>query len=96
MLLPEPRGPVSSAIVEAILRQDPSLLLSLTHAQIVDPVGDEDLQIALWTCYELHYQGFDGCEPTWERQPELIATRRTLEAGLLRAVESHLAQRSTA
>ena len=86
MLLPAPRGPVSSSIVEAMLRQDPSLLISPTDGPADDPVSDEDLQLALWICYELHYHGFDGCDPTWEWQPELIATRRTLETRLLRAL----------
>ena len=59
MLLPAPRGPVSSSIVEAMLRQDPSLLISPTDGPADDPVSGEDLQLALWICYELHYHGFD-------------------------------------
>src|ERR1700710_2467542 len=86
MLLPAPRGPVSSSIREAIHRQEPSLLAPPNEACTVDPVSDEDLQLALWMCYELHYHGFNDCDPTWEWQPELIGTRRTLEAQLLRAL----------
>jgi pyrroloquinoline quinone (PQQ) biosynthesis protein C len=86
MLLPAPRGPISSSIIEAIHRQEPSLLAPHSEACTVDPVSDEDLQLALWMCYELHYHGFNDCDPTWEWQPELIGTRRTLEAQLLRAL----------
>lgn len=86
MLPPAPRGSVSSSIIAAIHRQDPSLLAQPSEASAHDAVSDEDLQLALWMCYELHYQGFDGCDPTWEWQPELIATRRTLEARLLGAL----------
>jgi hypothetical protein len=48
--------------------------------QVDDPIGDEDLQLALYCCYELHYRGFDGVDPDWEWAPGLLATRATLEA----------------
>jgi hypothetical protein len=86
VLLPAPRGPLSSSIAEAIHRQDPSLLAPPSQACTDDPVSDEDLELALWMCFELHYQGFDDCAPAWEWQPELIGTRRALEDRLLRAL----------
>lgn len=43
-----------------------------------DPLGD-DLQLALHTCYELHYQGFTGVDPEWEWQPDLLRLRGALE-----------------
>jgi len=91
MLLPAPRGPVSRSIVEAIHCQDPSQLAPASERCTADPVSDEDLQLALWMCYELHYQGFDDCDPTWEWQPELIGTRRLLEAGLLQGLRREVA-----
>jgi hypothetical protein len=85
MLLPVPRGPVSSSITEAMHRQDPALLAS-PAVRLDDPVTDEDLQLALWLCYELHYQSFHDCDPSWEWQPELITVRRALEDRLLTAL----------
>jgi hypothetical protein len=52
-------------------------------AQLVDrvaePLGDDDLQLALYLCYELHYRGFPGVDPDWEWSPTLLAARRILE-----------------
>ncbi len=48
-----------------------------------DPAGpvweDEDLQLALWCCYELHYRGFDDVDEDWEWHPAIVAFRRSLE-----------------
>src|ERR1700709_691851 len=86
MLLPAARGPVSAAIVQALARQDPTLLMTPASGPPRDPVVEEDLQLALWICYELHYRGFEGTDPTWEWQPQLIAVRRALEQRLLVAL----------
>jgi hypothetical protein len=83
MLLPEPRGPVSHAIVQALSHNDLSLLRLPCDIAPVDPVTDEDVQLALWLCYELHYRGFDDIDPIWEWQPELITVRRALEGQVL-------------
>ena len=40
---------------------------------------DEDLQLALYLCYELHYRGLAGVDPEWEWDPELIRFRSRLE-----------------
>ena len=34
---------------------------------------DEDLQLTLAICYELHYRGFDGVDDAWEWDPELLS-----------------------
>lgn len=86
MLLPAFRGRVSASIVQALQSRDPSLLVTGAEAPALDPVTDEDLQLSLWICYELHYQGFEDTDPTWEWQPELIALRRRLEQHLLAAL----------
>jgi hypothetical protein len=44
-----------------------------------DPVGDDDLQLALYCCYELHYRGLAGIDDDWEWDPELLAFRARLE-----------------
>jgi len=71
--LPLPRGPVSEALVAA-LRDSPHPLDPLTGD--IDP---EDLQLALYCCYELHYRGFDGVADEWEWEPSLLALRAQLE-----------------
>jgi Iron-containing redox enzyme len=45
-----------------------------------DPLSDEDLQLALYVCYELHYRGLPGVSDDWEWEPSLLALRRRLEA----------------
>ena len=77
-------------IVDAIRRNDPELLVLQPDAYVADPVMDDDLQLALWTCYELHYQGFDDCGSSWEWQPELIRLRGALEAQLLAGLHRHI------
>ena len=50
-----------------------------------DPYG-LDLQLALYTCYELHYRGFAGVNPRWEWNPALLHVRGRLEEAFLSAV----------
>ncbi|SPM39961.1 hypothetical protein MNAB215_2155 [Mycobacterium numidiamassiliense] len=50
-----------------------------------DPYG-LDLQLALCMCYELHYRGFAGVDPTWEWNPELLRLRAELERAFLAGV----------
>lgn len=45
-----------------------------------------DLQLALYMCYELHYRGFAGVDPTWEWNPALLHLRGQLERAFLAAV----------
>jgi len=47
-----------------------------------DPLSDQDLQLALYLCYELHYRGLPGVADEWEWEPTLLALRRDLEAAL--------------
>ena len=77
--LPVPRGPLSHAILEALVL-DPHRLAAPEVPNPADPLGDEDLQLALYLCYELHYRGLDGVADEWEWEPSLLALRRRLEA----------------
>jgi Iron-containing redox enzyme len=40
---------------------------------------DDDFQLALWVCYELHYRGFDDVHENWEWHPAVIAFLGELE-----------------
>jgi hypothetical protein len=70
--LPGPRGPASAALLAA-LRRPPHAL------EPAAPDGHEDLHLALYCCYELHYRGFAGVDPAWEWAPGLLAFRAGLE-----------------
>jgi len=71
--LPEPRGPVSEALF-AGLRKPPHRLDGVAGS-----VEAEDLHLALYCCYELHYRGFEGVGEAWEWEPSLLALRGELE-----------------
>lgn len=75
--LPEPRGPVSE-MVTVSLRAEPGSAKSLPA---FDDVWCDDVQLALYLCYELHYRGFDGVDDGWEWDPGLLAARAGLERG---------------
>ena len=56
----------------------------------VDVLADDDLQLALYLCYELHYRGLPGVDPDWEWEPSLIGFRNALEARFLDALFTEL------
>jgi len=75
--LPQPRGPIGERLFAA-LRSEPHRLDPIPVSP-GDPLADEDLQLSLYACYELHYRGFAEVDPEWEWEPSLIALRRELE-----------------
>jgi Iron-containing redox enzyme len=48
-------------------------------AKVDDPLGDDDFQLALACCYELHYRGFDDAPVDREWDPLVLSYRRLLE-----------------
>ena len=81
--LPRARGPVSGAVLEVLTGERAAD--SLPRPSGLDPYG-EDLQLALYLCYELHYRGFPGVDPDLEWDPDLLAVRRDLERAFLAAL----------
>src|ERR1700733_8916529 len=83
MRLPPARGALSAWLNET-LRHSPSSIPAAVPAPPV-PDGrlraweDEDFQLALWCCYELHYRGFEDVDEEWEWNPVLLAFRGSLE-----------------
>ncbi|MEO6629028.1 MAG: iron-containing redox enzyme family protein [Aquihabitans sp.] len=75
--LPGPRGPLSNALIDH-LRTGAPLLSRIRNC--VDVLVDDDFQLALWCCYQLHYQGFAGVEDTAEWDLEVLAFRFELES----------------
>lgn len=77
MRLPVSRGPVSAWLL-ATLRDEPAGPVPRLAAG-VDPLTDDDLHLALWTCYELHYRGFDEVDDEREWDPAVLTVRADLE-----------------
>ncbi|GAA4593219.1 iron-containing redox enzyme family protein [Planotetraspora phitsanulokensis] len=88
MRLPTPRGPLTNWLFEE-LRSPAHELASPPPGRDEGELQDEDLQLALFACYELHYQGFDEVEDRWEWAPSLLAIREMLESHFERAL-AHL------
>lgn len=88
MRIPDTRGPLTNALF-TVLAQAPDAagteldkLYSLAARQVAgtgDIIGDEDIQLALFCLYELHYSGLDGISDNWEWEPGLIKVRQLIE-----------------
>jgi hypothetical protein len=86
--LPAPRGATTRALLGALARP-PHELGDVPVPDPADPLADDDLHLALYLCYELHYRGLDGVDERWEWTPSLLAFRARLEdafEGALRGV----------
>ncbi|MFE5023154.1 iron-containing redox enzyme family protein [Streptomyces sp. NPDC056656] len=92
--LPSPRGDISRHVVDA--------LRGATHAPhpwwrppTVAPYGD-DLQLALYVLYEMHYQGCRGVRDELEWDTGLLALRGLLEERFLAALRADVPQQTDA
>jgi hypothetical protein len=85
--LPSPRGPVSEVLVRA-LADRPGELPPLDLAPAADPLADEDLNLSLYLCYELHYRGLPGVDDRWEWNPSLLRLRGLLEEQFEQALKN--------
>jgi hypothetical protein len=95
MRLPQPRGPVSQGLLESLLRDPHELPTGLAASLVDDGAGyddagvyDDDLQLTLFVCYELHYHGWDGVDDGWEWNPSLLALRAAAEERFERHLRS--------
>ncbi|MDV7198680.1 iron-containing redox enzyme family protein [Rhodococcus kroppenstedtii] len=79
--LPAPRGPLSESVIGALATTPDSGSAALAGTAVTgaDPYGD-DLHLALYVCYELHYRSFVGVDDAWEWNPELLRLRGDMEA----------------
>ena len=77
--LPESRGPLTERLLSA-LTEPVHALDDVTLPSRVDGLADDDLHLALYLCYELHYRGLPGVDERWEWEPTLLALRRDLES----------------
>jgi hypothetical protein len=89
--LPEARGPLTEELLAALRRPSGTVRLfgaGLAFDAPAEALADDDLQLGLWTCYELHYAGFVDAQPGWEWDPELMSWTRALEAQFRSALRS--------
>ncbi|MFI0900462.1 iron-containing redox enzyme family protein [Streptomyces sp. NPDC020983] len=83
--LPSARGPLSHGVIRALHTghvPDPGLRALAAGAE---PYGD-DLHLALYVLYELHYRGFAGVADDREWDADLLDVRRALEDRFLAAL----------
>ncbi|MEW2554268.1 iron-containing redox enzyme family protein [Streptomyces zhihengii] len=83
--LPGGRGEISAGLLDALRAPAGRAVPGPALAERADPLGD-DLQLALYLCYELHYRGFTGVDASWEWDPELLRLRAALERRFLDAL----------
>lgn len=77
--LPVARGPLSAYLLEHLGAPPHPLPAPPAPAAGAAWAGD-DLQLALYICYELHYRCFAGVDERWEWHPDLLGFRARLEA----------------
>jgi hypothetical protein len=89
-LLPDARGDASALLLEHLSGAVHELPPLADVLDLGDPLADDDLQLALYLCYELHYRGLPGVDERWEWEPSLLRARREwetiFEEGLLAAI----------
>ncbi|MFC7810454.1 iron-containing redox enzyme family protein [Streptomyces olivaceus] len=83
--LPTARGPLSAAVGAHLRGSGP---LPGPEAVTGAPAYGDDLQLALYQCYELHYRGFAGVRPELEWDPALLGFRSALEERFLAALRA--------
>jgi hypothetical protein len=93
-------GPVSELIAgilctplvdeEALRPEEIEATVAPLVDEVVDPLTDDDLQLALYLCYELHYRSFPKVDQDWEWSPTLLAARALLELPFFCALEEEL------
>ena len=85
MSLPTARGPVGAAVLRVLRGRSGEDLEGLLRASLgatEDLLRDEDLQLALFCLYEVHYGGFAGVPDDLEWSPVLSAARLRIERDL--------------
>jgi hypothetical protein len=91
-------GPICDLVLRMLSTPQGDMTLSPEPAEeaarlvalVGDPLGDDDLQLALYLCFELHYRSFPTIDPAWEWDPTLLATRAVLEKAFFDALEAEL------
>ena len=86
LALPAPRGPLTEWLFNALSVSPDREIAPPDLLESEDPLADDDFQLALYCCYELHYAAVVGADPRWEWSPSLLKFRAVLEDGMERAL----------
>ncbi|MFC0624629.1 iron-containing redox enzyme family protein [Kribbella deserti] len=76
MRLPPARGPLTDWLTSHLTGGTTAAPSVTTSGEVWQ---DEDFQLALWCCYELHYRGFEDVPPEAEWDLAVLAFRAELE-----------------
>jgi hypothetical protein len=87
-VLPQARGELSYAVIRALREEGTDRKLPTEDAVARATPYGEDLQLALYLCYELHYRGFSGVDPAREWDPALLRLRGAMERRFLTTLRS--------
>lgn len=85
-VLPPPRGSLSEQLLAQLRRPTGPAAALPGIGTSRDALTDDDLHLALYLCYELHYRGLPGVDERWEWEPSLLGSRRVLEDAFLGAL----------
>jgi hypothetical protein len=85
--LPAPRGPISRRLFSSLRKPPHEMDWGVSPEEIR---FEEDLHLALYCSYELHYGGLQGVDPEWEWEPSLLALRRRLEQHFVAQIQSEV------
>jgi Iron-containing redox enzyme len=85
--LPAVRGPLTAALYALLLGEgEPAWEAPLAFAG-PSALDDDDLHMALYLCYELHYAGLAGVDDRMEWNPAVLSFRGALEAEFATALD---------
>lgn len=84
--LPSARGPLSAKLASLLVGEAGSSPSGPACSPPNDPLADDDLQLALYCAYELHYRSFAGVRPDAEWNLAVLAFRAELEREFERAL----------
>jgi hypothetical protein len=78
-------------VLDVLTGRAPAAGLSCAGPQSADDPYSDDLQLALYVCYELHYRSFASVDDELEWDPDLLRFRQGLERPFLAALRADVA-----
>jgi hypothetical protein len=77
--IPAVRGPLTAALHALLVGAPASEVVAPLARPTASALDDDDLQMALYLCYELHYAGLVGVDESMEWSPLVLMFRAALE-----------------
>jgi len=77
--LPGVRGPWTESLMSLLTSSTSGLSIPDDMPDTPQVLSDDDLQMALYLCYELHYAGLEGVDDRMEWDPRVVSFRGVLE-----------------